>query len=71
MTHGYKNEKFHDLIHCMLDHGALEQYPQFVKYNLHNVQCPLYIKNVQLLYILSDQLFNSRMVRAKEMILML
>jgi len=28
MTHGYENEKFHDLIHCMLDNGALEQYPQ-------------------------------------------
>ena len=21
-------QKFHDLIHCMLDNGALEQYPQ-------------------------------------------
>ena len=28
MTHGYENDKFHDLIHCMLDNGALEQYPQ-------------------------------------------
>ena len=54
MTHGYENEvvpligihltnpfvfqKFHDLIHCMLDNGALEQYPQVSR--IHEIHTP-------------------------------
>ena len=38
LTNPFVFQKFHDLIHCMLDNGALEQYPQVSR--IHEIHTP-------------------------------